>query len=101
MQLGARHRLLKQTLLVQSPPPTHILLSAHFGHIPPPQSTSVSLPFLSMSLHDDAWHTLFEQTPVWQSLGIEQARPFAHLAQMPPQSTSVSMPFFTPSMQLA
>jgi hypothetical protein len=34
---------------VQSVPTLHILPLAHGGHIPPPQSTSVSFPFLTMS----------------------------------------------------
>src|SRR5258708_27586101 len=34
---------------VQSVPTLHILPLAHEGHVPPPQSTSVSFPFLIMS----------------------------------------------------
>jgi hypothetical protein len=34
------------TLLLQSDPVEHFLLSPHFGHVPPPQSTSVSAPSL-------------------------------------------------------
>src|SRR5689334_17699859 len=57
----------------------------------PPQSTSVSLPFLTPSV----------QTPFEQSAPTVQTLLSAHLLQVPPpQSTSVSAPFFMPSRQV-
>jgi hypothetical protein len=38
------------------------------GHVPPPQSPSVSFPFFTRSLHVGAWQTFAMQTPLVQSL---------------------------------
>ena len=43
-----------QTLLMQSALPTHVWPFAHSGQVPPPQSTPVSVPFLTPSLHAGA-----------------------------------------------
>ena len=44
--------------------PPHILPLAHAGHAPPPQSTSVSVPFLIPSPHDGAWQVPAPQLPL-------------------------------------
>src|SRR4051812_19400681 len=73
------------------------LLVAHLGQVAPPQSVSVSSPFLFESVQWST-HTLALQTPLAQSLEIRQALPLAHLfEQAIPQSTSLSNPSFTPS----
>jgi hypothetical protein len=91
-----------QTPPWQSPPTLQTLPLAHFVLQLPPQSTSVSVPFLTRSLQAGIWHTLLVHTPLWQSALTEQPFVSAHLAvQVPPQSTSVSAPFFTPSLQAA
>ena len=45
--------------------------------MPPPQSTSVSVPFLTASVHVGAWHTPPVQRPLTQSLFPAQFLPFA------------------------
>jgi hypothetical protein len=86
------------TPLWQSPATAHVLPVVHFEHVPPPQSTSVSAPFLTTSVQVGAWHTLLTQTPLWQSVPAEQILPVAHVGHPPPpQSTSVSVPFLTTS----
>jgi hypothetical protein len=69
--------------------------------VEPPQSTAVSDPFFTVSLHVGAWHTLDVHTPLWQSPATAHVEPEPHLGQVePPQSTAVSDPFFTVSVQL-
>ena len=78
-------------------------MSAHlFGQVPP-QSTSVSGPFFTVSVQIGAEHFLVtpSQTPLVQSAVVAQVFPSAHFAQLPPQSTSVSDPFFELSPQAA
>jgi len=84
----------------QSPPEPHRLPTAHPSHVPP-QSSSVSGPFLTLSEQDGAAQTsgVPSQTPLAQSKAAVQDLPFAQGAQGPPQSESVSLPFFTPSSQ--
>ena len=66
----------------------------------PPQSTSVSVAFLTASLHVGAAQTPPEQTSLWQSEPAVQVFPVAQGAQLgPPQSTSDSAPFFNASLQ--
>jgi hypothetical protein len=92
----------EQTPLWQSPATAHVAPAAHLPQEAPPQSMSVSTPFLTPSAHVGAWHTPAVQTPLWQSPGTEQVLALAHLPQeAPPQSTSVSVPFLTKSVQLA
>lgn len=43
--------VLVHTLLTQSVPATHFPPLGHGAHVLPPQSTSVSLPFFTPSLH--------------------------------------------------
>jgi hypothetical protein len=90
----------RHTPLWQSPPTPQVLPLAHFVEQPPPQSTSVSVPFFTLSVQSGAWHTLLVHTPDWQSAATTHAFVAAHFVeQLPPQSTSVSVPFFTPSVQ--
>jgi hypothetical protein len=71
------------------------------GQVPPPQSTPVSLPFSTPSLHVAFWQTPPVQTPVVQSPPMRQPSPGPQSGQVPPpQSTSVSAPLSTPSMQV-
>jgi len=78
------------------------------SQVAPPQSTSVSSPFLTPSVHVGAWQVvpasvvLALQTPSTQSPATRQLLVSAHLPQVaPPQSTSVSSPSLTPSVQCA
>jgi hypothetical protein len=84
------------------------LLGAHFAQVEPPQSMSVSEPFLTKSVQAGVAHFDEVQTPLWQSLPLAHAfasaQAVAHVAfeeRTPPQSTSVSVPFLTPSGHLA
>jgi hypothetical protein len=89
--------------LVQSVPATHALPFAQAGHCGPPQSTSVSPPFLCPSEHVAAGceQTPPVQTPLSQSLPVVQPLPSAHFGHVgPPQSMSVSVPFFVPSVHV-
>jgi hypothetical protein len=77
---------------------------AHFVHVPPPQSVSVSAPFLVLSLHAAGLHVRAApllcalQTPLWQSRAMRQAELSGHALQSgPPQSTAVSLASFLPS----
>ncbi|MFC5490877.1 hypothetical protein [Dokdonella soli] len=89
-------------MLTQSELAKHIFPAVHFEQVGPPQSISVSPPFLTPSKHVGAAQVPAVQTWLWQSLPTLQPLPMAHAAQVgPPQSTSVSFPFFTPSEQLA
>jgi len=79
-------------------PLVQILPAAHPGQVPPPQSTSVSVPFLTKSVHVEALHTLVMQTPEMQSEAIRQLLVSVHLAhELPPQSMALSDPFWMPS----
>jgi hypothetical protein len=90
-----------QTLLIQSPATLHVLPVPQSPHVPPPQSTSVSAPFLTTSEHVGAWQVTL-QTPLEQSFGAPHVLPVPHRAQPgdgvgPPQSMSLSPWFFAPS----
>src|SRR4051794_1031499 len=67
------------------------------SHSVPPQSTSVSLPFCTASLHDAGVQvpaqTLLVQSPLTAQAALSEQRPHE-----PPQSTSVSPPFWMPSV---
>jgi hypothetical protein len=81
----------------------HIFPAAHFVRQAPPQSTSVSVPFFTVSVQVGVTQTPSAQTPLVQSLPVPQPLPLAHGfpgAHVPPQSTSVSVPFFTVSAQV-
>jgi hypothetical protein len=89
----------EHTPLVQSAGVRHDLVSAHFEQTPPPQSTSVSAPFFTVSEQVGAWHLAPVHTPLEQSPPARHALPTAHPPHVPPpQSTSVSAPFFTVSV---
>jgi hypothetical protein len=92
--------LLVHTPLWQSLPAEHVLPAAHLPQEAPPQSMSVSVPFLTVSPHVGTWHFfgLPEQTPLWQSPPTLHVLPFAHELHPPPQSMSVSVPFLTVSL---
>jgi hypothetical protein len=101
VQLGARQESVTQFALEQSDAPLHFLLVAQFGHDPPPQSTSVSVPFLmeSVQVAPAQWPALHES--VVQSAPTRQRSVSLHGGQAPPQSMSVSMPFCKRSLQTA
>ena len=68
----------------------------------PPQSTSVSSMFCSLSEHvDGATQVPAMHVSEAQSDATEHALPAAHPEQSPPQSTSVSFPFLVRSSQEA
>jgi hypothetical protein len=87
-----------QTPLKQSLPTAHILFRAHLLGQLPPQSTSVSLPFCTPSLHEMGWQTLPTHDALAQSIAPRQRSPSPHLGHDPPQSMSVSLPFCTLSV---
>src|SRR5207244_1575965 len=79
----------------------HFFGGAHFGHEMPPQSTSVSKPFLTRSVQTGARQVTL-QTPLPQSPETTHFFPAVHLGHRPPpQSTSVSEPFCVVSAQVA
>jgi hypothetical protein len=71
----------------------------HFGHVEPPQSTAVSVPFLIESVQVAATQVVDWQLAVVQSTPEPQCLPTPHFGQLPPQSMSVSFPFFALSPQ--
>lgn len=88
--------------LVQSLADVHFLPSVHLPQVPP-QSTSVSTPFCTLSEHDAVWHLSGdpEHTRLTQSLATTQVLVAAQVGHTPPpQSMSVSLPFLTTSEQL-
>jgi hypothetical protein len=92
---------------VQSAPAPHILPVAQvwpwLSQVVPPQSTSVSVPFCTVSVQVGAEQVpLAEQTLSIQSPPTRHVLPSAHGGQTePPQSMSVSVPSFWPSLQPA
>jgi hypothetical protein len=85
-----------QTVLVQSVPVLHLSLSGHAGHVGPPQSLSVSIPFWMLSVHvGTAAHSPPVQRPLEQSVLPRHILPLAQRAAQiaPPQSLSVSSSF--------
>ena len=92
-------------LEAQSPWSLHVLSTAQRGAFvgaPPPQSTSVSVPFLIPSLFVGGWQTPPVHATLLQSLVTAQLLPVsqrgAFVGAPPPQSTSVSVPFLIPSL---
>jgi hypothetical protein len=100
-QLIGLHLPALQWPLVQSCAEVHTLPSAHGGHWAP-QSTSVSVPFLIMSVQLGVAQWPAEQTRLMHWGPDVQVRPFAHGMHIvaPPQSTSPSLPFFTLSLHV-
>ncbi len=72
-QLGARQVPPEQTPLAQSLGTPQVWPSAQLPQAPPPQSTSVSAPFLTPSEHAGARQVPPEQTPLAQSAPARQA----------------------------
>ena len=71
---------------------------AHVLPVVPPQSTSVSVPFFTLSVLVGTWQAAPVQTPLLQSSATRHALRSAHGGlPTPPQSTSVSVPSLTPS----
>src|SRR5262249_27021698 len=65
----------------------------------PPQSVSVSVPFITLSKQDATRHSPLAQTPLEQSVAVLHVLPGPHLPQVaPPQSGAVSSPFCTRSV---
>src|SRR5207245_2329504 len=90
-----------QTPLVQSAPARHAWPSPQSGQVLPPQSTSLSVPFLTPSPQVGAARTDELHTRPWQTPATAQFFPLAHLVgQEAPQSTSPSVPFWIPSLQV-
>src|SRR5262249_20608833 len=77
-----------QTPLLQSPPPWQPLPLSHGPHLPPPQSTSVSPPFVLPSLHVAGTHTWL---PVSQTGfdGSPQSESMKHWTHLPAPSQSL------------
>jgi hypothetical protein len=95
-QIPLLHPLFAQSLsCAQCRPYAH-------GEHEPPQSMSVSSPFLIESLHCAGTQTWLElHAKVSQSVPRKHPPPTGHPGQLlPPQSLPVSSPFFTPSLQL-
>mmetsp|Transcript_24545 Transcript_24545/g.50957 ORF Transcript_24545/g.50957 Transcript_24545/m.50957 type:complete len:214 (-) Transcript_24545:353-994(-) len=85
----------------QSPLTRHCLPLLHLGQVPPPQSTSVSAPFVTPSLHVTSVHLPLSHTPLAQSEFWVQSWPPPHFEQSgPPQSMPVSWPLRTPSVHV-
>jgi hypothetical protein len=93
-----------QTPLLQSVPIAQVRFASQRGQVPlaPPQSTSLSSPFLTTSEQVGIWQREPAHTPLRQSVGALQDAPDAQFEpQMPPQSTSDSVRLITPSLQVA
>jgi hypothetical protein len=91
----------EQTLLAQSVLPLHALFAPHAWQFEPPQSVSVSVPFLTPSVQLEDAHSLVKLShfPLWQSAFTWQVIAVAQAEHdEPPQSTSVSELFFLPSV---
>ena len=84
---------------MQSSAREHILPAAQPAHEVPPQSTSLSSWFLTLSLQVGAWQAPPLHTRLLQSLPTPQRLPVPQAAHTPPpQSTSLSLPSWTPSI---
>jgi hypothetical protein len=80
-------------LLIQSASTLQPHCTLHFVAHELPQSTSVSVPLWTPSVHDGTAQRLPVHTPLWQSAAFAQLLPSAHVvAHEPPQSTSVLSP---------
>jgi hypothetical protein len=100
MQVAPAQWPLKQAPEAQSPGTLQGCVSPHFFVQLPPQSTSLSLPFFTMSVHEGIAHTPCVQTSDAHCEAIAQVEPLAHGAQSPPQSTSPSLPLRMWSLQV-
>jgi hypothetical protein len=80
-----------QTPFKQSVAARHAVPCAHFGQLAPPQSTSLSAPFVTLSLQVATRHVPPVQTPLEQSTAPRHALPSGQRLQaLPPQSVSLS-----------
>ncbi len=99
-------QLFAQAPLTQSLGVLHPCRVAQAWQLGPPQSMSVSVPFLAPSWQFAIWQTPLVQGPLLQSLVLRHFWPGLQGLQEltrfcgPPQSTSVSRPFCTPSPPL-
>jgi hypothetical protein len=91
-----------QTPVTQSDPAEQPLVVAHLAQVPPPQSVSVSAPFLTPSLQVGAAQVPPVQILLRQSVPALQVAPLGQPlhAPPPPQSMPVSVPFETPSLHV-
>src|SRR5436309_15604429 len=90
-------------VLVQSELARHVRPAVQRGHtVAQPQSTSLSPPFLTMSVQVGVWQRAITHRLLWQSEATTQLSPSAQRGHAfdPPQSTSVSPSFWMPSVQL-
>jgi hypothetical protein len=99
---GGALQVVEQYALVQSVAAEQVLPFAQRGQlVEPPQSTSVSPPFFTPSLHPGDWQMPLTHRPLVQSVFATHPRPSMHVGQPPPpQSFAVSVPFGTPSVQV-
>src|SRR4051812_15774874 len=101
--VGQTQRLPEHDRLRQSVPCLHVLPVTHFGQSTPPQSRSLSVPLMMLSVHV-AGSQVCVPASQWletQSAALRHARLSVHGVQTPPpQSTSVSAAFFAPSMHV-
>lgn len=88
-----------QVKMPQSLSATQVLPTAQAPQLPP-QSTSLSSPFLIPSVQVGAAQTPLAQLAEAQSAVTLQAALGAHFIQAPPQSLSVSLPSRIPSVQV-
>src|SRR5436190_1490199 len=103
MQVGGAQVPPTHDRLAQSPPPLHVLPARQAAQAPP-QSTSDSEPFFSLSSHAGAAQRFVVALHTWlmQSVVTAQVLPSGQAPQpAPPQSTSVSVPFLMVSAQPA
>jgi hypothetical protein len=101
VHVAAWQTLPVHTPLTQSAATPHAEPAEHFEHVPP-QSVSLSVPFLTKSLQDAVWQTLPVHTRLTQSTEARQPSPAGHAGQVPPpQSVPVSLPFSTESAHVA
>jgi hypothetical protein len=89
----------EQNAVLQSDAALHPSPVLHVPQVPPPQSTPVSAPFLTPSLHAAGWHVPSLQTPLVQSPPNVHVCESPQVGQEPPQSVAVSEPFSTSSLQ--
>jgi hypothetical protein len=105
MSVGARQIPFTHTSFAQSAGTRHVSPVGHPAQTGPPQSTSVSPPFLTPSMQLGGTHLPDWQLSLMQSLPTPHESPFGHAGAPsligelePPQSTSVSLSFLTPSV---
>jgi hypothetical protein len=100
LHVALTHVPAEHTPFRQSLAALHFLASVHVPQLPPPQSTSVSVPFSTRSVQVGVAQRLVAggQTKLVQSAARAQVCPVSQGRQvLPPQSTSVSLPFLATS----